>query len=223
MFTQIEVIDVCPVGDNHAVPVQSFLEPFSQILVAGMHGLAVDGAGVDHDGQQTGLDHRLEGSEALLAHFTFGHIDRRTVLTGSRRTITQIVLAAGSNVEGIHTVAVVALESTDGSTTHNGIDQCVLTEVLPDTRPAGIAAQVDCRAERPGAVGSTRLIARDTSGLLGQRSVERGTHIDVLREERSTLCIGCAVIHVQTIETGDANLLHRHLLNTADHLLPTLG
>ena len=54
MFAREKVIDVGPVGHQHAVPLQVFLQPLGEIFVAGMHGHAVDGSRVDHHGQRTG-------------------------------------------------------------------------------------------------------------------------------------------------------------------------
>ena len=41
-FALIEVVDVGPVGHNHTIPLQVFLQPLRQVLVACMHGYAID-------------------------------------------------------------------------------------------------------------------------------------------------------------------------------------
>ncbi len=81
MLTRIEVADISPVGHNHAVPVEVFLQPLRQILVAGMHRHAVDGSRIDHHRQGAGLDGVLERLEVFLAQHQRRDVGRRTVLT----------------------------------------------------------------------------------------------------------------------------------------------
>ena len=43
MLALEKIVDVGPVSDEHAIPVQVFFQPFSQVFIAGMYRYAVDG------------------------------------------------------------------------------------------------------------------------------------------------------------------------------------
>ena len=120
-------------------------------------------------------------------------------------------------------LVVVALESQSLHTSHLSIHIAVLTEVLPDTRPAGIASKVDGGAERPGHTDGTRLVSGGFSTLQCYVAVERCTDIDILREQRTTLCVGGAVVLVQSEDAGNTDVFHRQFLDVADYLLPLGG
>ena len=42
MLALVEVVDVSPVGDDEAIPLEVILEPLGQVFPRGMHGCAVD-------------------------------------------------------------------------------------------------------------------------------------------------------------------------------------
>ena len=159
----------------------------------------------------------------LLAQFPFRHIGRRAVLAGTRGTISHEMLDRGADVVLVDVVGVRALEALDHSPSDHGIDQTVLTEVLPHARPAGIARQVDRRRISPGAVGGSGLIGRDRRRLSGQVNIERCTQIGVLREHGTTQRVGGTVVLVQAVNTRDTACLERILIDGADGLLPPLG
>ena len=123
----------------------------------------------------------------------------------------------------VNMLRVVALESQGLHASHLSIHIAVFAKVLPDTRPAGIASEVDGGAERPGHADGTCLVSGGLGNLEGYIAVERCTDIDVLREQRTTLSVGGTVVLVQSEDTGDANVLHGQFLDVADDLLPLLG
>ena len=105
----------------------------------------------------------------------------------------------------VNMLRVVALESQGLHASHLSIHIAVLTEVLPDTRPAGIASQVDGGAERPGHADGTCLVSGGLGTLEGYIAVERCTDIDVLREQRTTLSVGGAVVLVQSASCRESS------------------
>ena len=187
-----------------------------------MQGHAIDAAGVDHHGQRTGKGSLTEGLEILLTQHLGRQVGRCAVLTRPRGTVGEVVLGAGSHMEAVNVVGVVALIALDFCHYHLGIDYGILAEALPDAGPAGVTAQIHHGVIDPGTVGSTTLIGRNLCHLAGQCGIERGTQVDGLREERSALRIGDAVVVVESIDIGNADILHGLLLNEANPLLPLL-
>ena len=117
-------------------------------------------------------------------------------------------------------VGIIALITLDFSFHHPSIDNNVLAEALPDTRPTRITTQVNHGIIHPRTVSCTTLISSDFSTCLGQFCIECRTDIDRLREKRPTLCIGHAVVMVKTVDIGNTKVLHRFLLNNPYPLLP---
>ncbi len=91
-LTSIEIVDVCPVGDEHTIPSSLFLQPSCQDVLVGMHWHTVDGSGIHHHGQGSSLQTRQERSEVLLSQVGWRDIGWRTVFTGPRHTIAHEVL-----------------------------------------------------------------------------------------------------------------------------------
>jgi len=117
-------------------------------------------------------------------------------------------------------VGVIALIAFDGSLDHACIDDGVLAIALPDTRPARVATQIDGGIVDPRAVGRAGLVGIDGRSHLGQLRIERGCDVDGLWKKRATLYIGGAVVIVKTIDTGNADMLHRLFLDGLDNALP---
>ena len=222
VFAAEKVVDVGPVGHNHTVPLQVLLEPFRQVLVTGVNGHSVDAARVDHDGQRARLDSGLEGLEVLLAEHLWRDVGRRTVLTGKGGSVGKVVLYAGGHVVASQVVRVVALIALNLGLSHTGVYDGVLAEALPDAWPSRVAAQVEHGIVNPRAVACTALVGRYLSPAESQLRIERGRQVDGLREERACLRIGDTMILVQSVDIGDADVLHRLLLNQAYPLLPLL-
>ncbi len=105
-------------------------------------------------------------------------------------------------------VRVFSLEAEYGSPPHFCIDVAVFAIILPYAWPAGIASQVDGGRISPRAAAGFGFIGSNTCGFTGQVAVEGSSHIDVLRKERSTHCVGCPVILVQSIDAGYADFSH---------------
>ena len=91
-LTSIEIVDVCPVGDEHTIPSSLFLQPSCQDVLVGVHRHTVDGSGIHHHGQGSSLQTRQERSEVLLSQVGWRDIGWRTVFTGPRHTIAHEVL-----------------------------------------------------------------------------------------------------------------------------------
>ena len=91
-LTSIEIIDVCPVGDEHTIPSCLFLQPSCQNVLVGVHRHTIDGSGIHHHGQGSSLQTRQERSKVLLSQIGRRDIGWRTVFTGPRHTIAHEVL-----------------------------------------------------------------------------------------------------------------------------------
>ena len=220
MLTREEIVNVGPVGDEESIPLQVFLEPLRQVFVAGMHRHTIDRGGIDHHRQCTCERSSLEGLEILLTQHLRRDIGRCTILTRPRSTIAEIVLGAGAYVEAVDMVVVVALIALDLCCHHLTVDDGILAEALVDTRPTGIAAQVHNGVIHPRTVGCATFIGRNLSTPEGQVCIKRSTEVDGLREERASCCISHTMVMVETIDIGNAQILHRLLLNQTDPLLP---
>ena len=217
-----EVVDVGPVGHKHAVPLQVFLQPLRQVFVAGVHGLAVDGARVHHHRQRSGQRSSLEGLEVLLAQHLRRHVSRRAVLAAPGSTVGEVVLRARAHVVAAQVVGVVALIAANLGFHHAGIDDGILAEALVDARPARVAAKVYHGIVHPRAVSSAAFVSRNLCPGARQLGVERCSKVDGLRKERTRLSVGDAVVVVETVDIGDADVLHRLLLDEPNPLLPLL-
>ena len=185
-----------------------------------MHRHAVDGGGVDHHGQRTSEGSGLEGFEILLTQHQRREVGRGTVLTRPRGAIGEVVLRAGTHVETVDVVVILALIALDLCSHHLRVDDGILAKALVDTRPTRVTAQVDDRVIHPRTVGSTTLVGRDLCANACQFGVESRTQVDGLWEERATCRIGDAMVVVEAVDIRDAQILHRLLLNQTDPLLP---
>lgn len=133
-----QVVYIGPVGHNHAVPVEVFLQPLRQQAVVGVEGQSVVHGRVNHDGERTVAHHFEVGCKVLLAQVLFGDGRRRTVLARHGYAVAQKVLHAGSHIVRTDVVGVIALETENRFASHLGIEIAVLTIVLPHTRPARV-------------------------------------------------------------------------------------
>ena len=106
---------------------------------------AIDGAGVDHDGEGTGTYGSQIGSEMLFAQVVRRDDGWGTVLATDRNAIAHVVLHADSDVVGINVVGVFTLEAKHHGLTHFSTEVAVFAEVFPCTRPQGVAAEVERR------------------------------------------------------------------------------
>ena len=133
------------------------------------------------------------------------------------------VLHAGSHVVEVDVVGVLALETYNGFAAHFRVQVSVLTVILPHAGPTRVTTQVNHRSVCPRNASGTSLISRNSSTCAGQFTIERGTHVDALREERTTLRVGSTVDLVHTIDVGDTDFFHGLLLDALDDFLPLLG
>ena len=120
----------------------------------------------------------------------------------------------------IDVVGIITLIALDLGFHHPRIENGIFAEALIDSGPAGITTEVNNGVIYPRTVTGTTLIGGDLSTCPGNLRIERGTDIDRLREECSTLYIGHAVVMVKTVDVRDADIFHRLLLDKTDPLLP---
>ena len=187
-----------------------------------MQGYAIDRGRIYHHRQRTGKGCSLEGLEIFLADHQRREIGRCTILTSPGGTIGEVVLCAGTYVILVDMIVVITLISSDLCHHHFGVHDGVLTETLIHTRPTGIATQIHHWVIHPRTVGCTTLVSRNLCTSASQFWIKRGTQVDRLREEGTTYSIGHTVVVIQTVDIGDAQILHRLLLNLRDPLLPLL-
>ena len=116
MLTGVKVIDICPVGDYHTVPIEAFLEPASKKLVVGVRRNTVDGCRIDHNGESTSL---LEWSEVLLSQIIWGNVRRCAVLARTGSSVTKVMLDADCSMLLVNMVGVRSLNSLRFSSGHN--------------------------------------------------------------------------------------------------------
>ena len=119
-------------------------------------------------------------------------------------------------------VGVVALITLDFGYHHLRIDDGIFTETLPDTGPTRITAQIHHGIIHPRTIGCTALVSRNLRTSTRQFCIERRTEVNRLGEERSTYSISHAVVVVQSVDIGNAEILHRLLLNQPNPLLPVV-
>ena len=219
----VEIVDVGPVGDDHAIPAEVFLEPACEPFIACMHGHAVDRSAVDHKAQCAGLNTSPKRLEEFFAKFGGRYICRSSVLAGAGGAVTEVMFHACGYMVGAYMVGVVALEPAYLLRTHDGVDERILSEVFPYAWPARIAGEIDCRRICPGTVGGACLVCGDGSGLAGHFGVERGSDIDVLREENAAERVCGAVVLVETVDAWNSYLLHGYFLEISDYFFPFGG
>ena len=226
MVADIQVVDIGPVGHEHAVPAELLLDPAGQQLVVGVRGDAVDGCGVDHRGQRARLEALLEGTEELLTQVVLGDVGRGAVLAGQRHAVAHEVLDAHRSVLQADMIGVGPLDGDGLHAGHLGLQVRILAPALPVARPAGIAAEVHDRGEHPRHLGGTGLVGHHTAHLEGVVTVEGGAEVDFLRIEGAVREVGGAMDHVQAVKAGNADVLHRAFLDLGDEggrLLPVQG
>ena len=222
MFALKEVVDVCPVGDEHAIPLQVFLQPLRQVFVAGVHGLAVDRARVHHHRQRTGKGCGLERLEVFLAQHLRRYIGRRTVLARPGSAIGEVVLRASADMVATQVIGIVALIALDLGFHHASVHNGILTEAFIDAWPARVATEVDHGVINPRTVGGAAFVSRNLCTRAGELGVKRCSEVDGLREERARLRVGHTVVMVEAVDVRNADILHRLLLDELNPLLPLL-
>ena len=111
-------------------------------------------------------------------------------------------------METVDVVIVLTLIASDFGYYHLRVYDGVLAKTLIHARPARIAAQIYYRIVHPWAVSCTTLIGSNLCTSEGQFGVERGTQVDGLGEECSALSISDTVIMVESVDIGDAQILH---------------
>ena len=208
MLARVQIINIGPVGHEHAVPLQVFLQPFRQVLVAGMYRHAVDGSRIDHHGQRAGQGSSLERFEVFLAQHLGRNVGRCAVFAAPGSAVCKIVLRAGAHVVGTQVVGIVALIAFDFGLHHARVDDGILAETLPDAAPSRITPQVNHGIIHPRAVSGAALVGRDFSTRAGQFRIERGGNVNRLGEERAALRVGHAVVMVQSVDVGDTDIFH---------------
>ncbi len=177
---------------------------------------------VHHHRQRAGEGGLLEGLEILLANHQRTEIGRRTVFTGPRRAVGKVVLRARSHVELVDMIWVVALIAFDFSHHHLRIHDGIFAEALPDARPTRVTAQVHHGIIHPRTVGCTALVSRNLCTSTRQLCIKCRAEVNRLGEQCATHSISHAVVVVQSVDIGDAEILHRLLLNQPNPLLPVV-
>ncbi len=218
-----EIVDVVPVGDNHAVPSRLVLEPAGEQALAGVYGHTVDAGRVDHHCERSGAYAGQIGGKMLLAQVGLAHHGRGAVFAAHGRRVCHIVLDRCGDVGRADVIGVGALEAVNLRGAHAGAEQRVFAEILPHAGPGGIAHQVDCGRVSPRASRGAGLVGRDGGRVARQGGVKGGGHVDILREKRAAGSISRAMILVESVYAGDADAAHRLILNGADDSPPLLG
>src|SRR5258705_407903 len=115
---------------------------------------------------------RFERLQHDAAQLTFAHVYRRHVCPAFRRTVSGEVLGLGDDT--LVTRETAALCSTNVSQPQLTGKIWILSEVLLDAAPAGLARQIEnWRQDHVDAMGAS-LRSDAGSGLLGQRDIPRG-------------------------------------------------
>ncbi len=218
-----KVVDVGPVGHDHAVPVEVFFEPFCEEFGIGMHGHAVDRCGVHHHGKCAGADGGEVGCEIFFTQVLGRDVGRSAVLAREGSGIAHVVLYASGNVVDADVVGVVALETFYLSHAHFSIYEGVFAKVFPLAGPTGVAAHVEGGRVGPGAVAGASLVGGDGRCLAGHVLVERSGHVYVLREEDASASVGGAVVLVEAVDCGDAHHLDGFVVESLDDSVPFFG
>ena len=217
VVADVEVVNVGPVGHQHAVPVQLLFHPAGEKKGIGVRRNTVDGSRVHHSGERAGAEALQERSEELLAKVVLGDVGRCAVLARGRNAVTHKVLDGNGHVLLINMVGVCTLQGQRLLTGHLGLQIRVFTEALPDTGPAGIASQVHHRREHPRHLRGAGLISHGNAHLPGKLAVEGSAQVNLLRVQGAFIDIGRAVNHIQAIDAGNANGLHGLFLNLTHH------
>ena len=131
MVAGAQVVDVSPVGNNHAVPVEVLFEPTGEQFAIGMERHAVVHARVHHQRECAGAHSFEERGEIFFAHVDVRHRRRGAVLAAHGHAVSHIVLSARGYVELVDVVRVVALKTFHSLDSHLSIYVAVLAEALP--------------------------------------------------------------------------------------------
>ena len=92
-----EAIDVLPIRVDHALEAELRAQQIGEELVAGVHGDAVDLAGIGHDRAHARIDRGLEWRQEQLAQLSLGHPRRRAIPSAQRHAVADEVLAGGGD------------------------------------------------------------------------------------------------------------------------------
>src|SRR5690554_2794954 len=222
LLAGIEVVDVGPVGNNHTVPAEVFLEPLGQQLVAGVHGHAVDRARIDHDGEGAGFNGLQEGGKVLFTQVLRADDGGGPVFAGHRYAVAHVVLHRYGNFFFANFVGIFSLKAKYRFTAHFGIYIGVFAVAFPHAGPAWIAAQINGGVVGPWYTAGLRLVGRDAGGLAHQVAVKGCSHIDGLGKNGAAQGVGGAVALVETVYAGNTDFVHGFLLNHGDDFLPLL-
>ena len=217
MVTHIEVVNIGPVGHQHAVPAKLLLHPAGEQQCIGVRGNAVDGGRVHHSGKGTGAEALQKRSEELLTKVVLGNVGRCAVLARSRDAIAHEVLDGNGHVLQVNVVGIGALQGQGFLAGHLGLQIGIFAEALPDTGPAGIATEVHHRGEHPRHLRGAGFVGHGRTHLPGKLAVEGGAQVDLLRIQGTFVDIGRAVNHIQAVDAGNADSFHGLLLNLAHH------
>ena len=226
MITRVKVVDIGPVGDGHAVPVELFFEPAREQRLVGVCRNAVDRCGIDHHVERSGLQAFLERTEKLLAEVVFRNVSGRTVLARGRNAVAHVVLQTHRDVLQVNVVGVFPLQRDRLNAGHFRLKIRIFTPTLPQTRPAYVPAQVHHGRENPGHLCGTGLVCHGLTHHARVGTIERGTQVDLLRIERTLGQVRCTMDHIEAVDAGDSQQLHRLVLDLFHHrsgMLPAVS
>ena len=222
MVAGAQVVDVSPVGYNHAVPVEVLFEPTGEQFAIGVERHAVVHARVHHQRECASAHSFEERGEIFFAHVDVRHRRRGAVLAAHGHAVSHIVLSARCYVELVDVVRVVALETLHSLDSHLSIYVAVLAEALPHARPARVAAEVHHRRVGPRNAAGAGFVSRNLASAAHELAVERSRHVDALRKQRAVEGVGGAVNLVDAVDARNAYFFHRLVLNLAYHVGPNL-
>ena len=183
MVPGVEIVDVSPIRHNKTVPIEFLLDPTGQQFLVGMGRNTIDGGGVDHGGQSTGLETLFERAEIFLPQIIISNICRCAVFAGVRDSIAYEVLDADSGMLKVDMVRVISLDRHDFGAGHLGLEIGILPPALPMPWPAGITTEIHDRGENPTNLSRPGLVSESLTHHSGIFPVESRSQIDFLRIE----------------------------------------
>ena len=217
MVADEEVVDVGPVGYEHTVPAEFFLHPAAQKNGICVSRDAVYGSRVHHGGKGACTETFKERGEEFLAEVVLHNVCGSAVLAGCWHAVGHEVLQAHRGMECIHVIGVVTLDGAGFHRGHHCLQVGVLAEALPQTGPARLAAEVHNGRKHPRNACSAGFIGHGFTHYPCIFRLEGGGDVHFLGEKRSVRKIGRSMDHIQAIDTGYAEEVHRHLLNLTHH------
>ena len=149
----------------------------------------------------------------LLSHFLLADRGVSAVFSAYRHAIAHEVLEIGSYVVAVDMVGVGTLHAEHCRATHLCAQIGVFAIILPYARPARVSSEVDGGIVSPGYIACAGLVGGDFTSAASKLSVESGTHVYILRKQSGTHRVARSVVHVKTVDTGDAEMFHRVSLN----------